>query len=546
MATIIRYPNFSDGPDFDTQIARFTPRQMEAVRLLDSGKIKFLLYGGALGGGKSYFLRWYGVRRLMVLSKLYGINGASAMLACEDYPSLEDRQLQKIIYEVPPWIGRYYDKHKAYGRCLLLNKTWGSGALCFRNLDDPSKYQSSEWSLILVDELTKNPADIFAFLTSRLRLPGLPNSEAQFIGGTNPGGIGHGWVKALWMDKDFPTQWYENEEGIDYRSMFAYVPSKATDNPYLPKEYWASLSTLPDHLREAFRDGSWEIFAGQAFPELTRERHGCDPVPIPKGAHIYCTHDYGYSAPFSFGWWWVDGDGRVYRFAEWYGWTGSPGKGLSLPDSEVAERVIAKEKSILPEWCRPEDVQRIAGPDLFSKKPNPMGQGQGPPTAETYAKVGRQFNHSLIFRVGDPSRHLKIRQFHERLRFKDVDGSRIKPMMMIYKGCDQFFRTISSMIQDKNKIEDVDTTGEDHIYDEACHICMARPLALPEAKPKLSATDKRIDRLLNRKRDTHEEVATMDQDLEMRRLQSGRDAWEGSDDSDDGKGEGGGGLVETI
>jgi len=146
----------SEGIDFDMNIAKFTDRQKEALRHLDSGKVKFLLYGGALGGGKSYLLRWYGIRRLMVLNRIWGLTHVAGMLACENYPSSEDRQLQKIIYEFPPWLGKYYDKHKAYGRCFLLKERWGGSALCFRNLDDPSKYASSEWVFILVDELTKN------------------------------------------------------------------------------------------------------------------------------------------------------------------------------------------------------------------------------------------------------------------------------------------------------------------------------------------------------------------------------------------------------
>jgi len=530
------------GPDFDTEIAKFTARQMEAVRALDSGATKFLLYGGALGGGKSFFLRWYGIRRLMLLKRVYGINGATAMLACEDYPSLEDRQLQKIMYEVPQWIGRYYDKHKAYGRCLLLHPQWGGGALCFRNLDDPSKYASSEWVLILVDELTKNDYGVFTFLRTRLRLPGLPDAEAQFVAGTNPGSIGHSWVKALWMDKDFPVEWFQNEEKIDYRPMFAYIPSKATDNPHLPPAYWATLSTLPDSIREAFKNGSWDVFSGQVFSELSRQIHGCDPIPIPKGAQIYCTFDWGFGAPFSFGWWWVDGDGRIFRFAEWYGCTGEPNKGLRLSDEDLASQAIRMEKSILPEWASHTLVQRICGPDCFQKKPNYQGGGQGPSTSETFAKVGQQENYQFIWRVGDPSRTLKIRQFHERLRSKDQDGNPIQPMMRVYNTCTHFFRTISALVQDEHKVEDIDTKGEDHQFDEACHIMMARPLKLPEEKAKLSQYDKRLIKLERGDEGSYDTMATMEQAFEIKRLESGRDSWDGSDDEDGPDG----GLLPTA
>ena len=67
--------------DFDTEIANFTPRQIQAVKALDSGAIKFLLYGGALGGGKSYLLRWYAARRLIWFYKTYGLKNVTGTVA---------------------------------------------------------------------------------------------------------------------------------------------------------------------------------------------------------------------------------------------------------------------------------------------------------------------------------------------------------------------------------------------------------------------------------------------------------------------------------
>jgi hypothetical protein len=449
-------------PDFDTELAGFTPRQLEAIKKLDSGEVKFLLYGGALGGGKSYFLRWYGIRRLMVLFKVFGIENAAGMLACEDYPSLSDRQLQKIAVQFPPWLGTLYDKHKVYGRCFLLNKKWGSGALCFRNLDDSSKYASSEWAFILVDELTKNKIDIFTFLRTRLRWPGLDDIECQFVAGTNPGGIGHSWVKQLWMDKDFPEEFIKPK---DYRSQFDYVPSLASDNPNLGPDYWAQLSTLPEQLRRAFKDGDWDIFIGQAFPQFSRQKHVGKVINIPDYAQLYMTFDWGFGAPFSIGWWWVDADGRIWRFAEWYGWNGQANKGLRLEDSAIADGIIQRERDLN---ITGRNIIRLSGPDCFSKKPDYQGGGQGPSTAEVFASRG------IFLSPGDASRELKIRQFRERLTVKDGE----MPMMMIAPECDQFIRTIPNLTMDERHIEDIDTSGEDHIYDEACHICMARPLSV--------------------------------------------------------------------
>lgn len=463
--------------DFDREVANFrvekNPRQVAALAAIDSGLIRFLLYGGALGGGKSYFLRWALIRHLINLFYKYRIYGLPAMLACEDYPSLKDRQLQKIFNEVPTWLGRHISDHKVYGNCLLLDKEYGAGALCFRNLDDPSKYQSSEWVAIGVDELTKNTFDVFTNLWMRLRYSQggvkIDDMDCIFLGGSNPGGPGHGWVKQFWMDRLFPPEW---RSPIDYAPTFAYIPSKADDNPYLDDAYWARLNTLPLALRKAFRDGDWSTFIGQAFMELSRESHEYTPAGdlFPPGAAIIQTFDWGFGKPFSVGWWHLDANNRLYRAAEWYGWNGTADQGLHLDDTDIGKGMIEREKQMK---ISERSILRIAGPDCFAKKPNYRGGGQVQSTAVTFASLGLQFH------PGDPDRVLKIRQFRERLRCSDEHGNRVIPMMLINKSCDHFWRTVKDLIVDKNNIEDVDTKGEDHVYDEACHAAMVRPLQLP-------------------------------------------------------------------
>ena len=472
--------------DFGRDLAKFSKRQKKAVRLLLSGKVKFLLYGGALGGGKSYLLRWYAVLRLIIIYKKWGLRNVVGMLACEDYPSLKDRQLAKISREFPRWLGRMHGDHKDYGRCFILNEKYGAGVICFRNLDDPSKYASAEFAFILVDELTKNNYDVFTFLRTRLRWVGLPEHETQFVGATNPGSKGHGWVKLLWMDKVFGDEWIKP---IDFRGMFAYVPSKAKDNPHLDAAYWSMLQTLPENLRKAFVDGNWDIFVGQAFPEFSRSIHVIKPIPIPPGAPIYMTKDWGYGKPFSIGWWWVDNDNRIYRFAEWYGWNGTADVGLRLTDSQIAEGLIQRENKLRSKY-KPgippkRAIQRLAGPDCWNKKPDYQGGGQGPSTAEVF----QGSPYYLIMRPGDPNRTLKLRQFRERLRVPE-DGT--PPMMLIYDCCTQFIRTIPNLVLEENNIEDIDTKTEDHVYDETCHICMARPLSMEIPDERSSFADKRI------------------------------------------------------
>lgn len=470
--------------DFDSEIAHFTPRQMEVCAALDRG-YKFILYGGALGGGKSYLLRWIAVRILFRIFARYGLTNTPVMLACEDYPTLKDRQISKILKEYPEWLGRYHDDHKAYGKSFILSPEYGSGIICLRNLDDPSKYQSAEFAAILVDELTKNPVDTFTDLRMRLRWPGVPDQECPFIGGTNPGGVGHNYCKAYWIDKVYPPEFIRP---IDYRGMFKYIPSKADDNPYIDPSYWQILNTLPENIRQAFRDGSWDIFRGQAFTFL-REYHVTKPLPIPENAQLYSTFDWGFGAPFSWGWWWVDNDGRGYRFAEIYGWNGTPNQGVRWEDSRIAQEVRRREAELSQRYgISFARCIRKAGPDCFQKKPDYKGGGQGPSTAEVFAKEG------IFLASGDARRDLKLRQFRERLQIpRDAEGKQNGlPMLMVYDECDQFIRTIPNISTHPTNVEEIDEKGEDHAFDEACHFCMARPIALAPSVQPVTLGDLRI------------------------------------------------------
>ena len=192
----------------------------------------------------------------------------------------------------------------------------------------------------------------------------------------------------------------------------------------------------------------------------------------------------------------MDNDGRAIRCSQWYGASG-PDEGLRLPDSKIAEGIIEREvkmglctlenPSDLKSARWPKQVIRYAGPDCFQKRPNYMGGGQGPSTSEIFSLYGIHLN------PGDPKRELKIRQFRERLVYQDANKQPITPMMLIYKTCEEFFSTISSLVMDKLDPEDVDSKGEDHIYDEVCHICMARPIGAHKPAPRKTNAQRIID-----------------------------------------------------
>ena len=175
----------------------------------------------------------------------YQIKGVRAGLFCEDYPSLNDRQLSKIKFEFPQWLGKFNEsKHE-----FTLAPEYGSGVIAFRNLDDPSKYLSVEFAVIGIDEINRNPKTTFDMLRSRHRWPGI--KDVKFLAGCNP--LGEAWVKNLWVKRLFPPEEKEQYE-------FVFVPALPTDNPHLPQEYYKSLESLPENQRKAYLEGNWDAF----------------------------------------------------------------------------------------------------------------------------------------------------------------------------------------------------------------------------------------------------------------------------------------------
>jgi hypothetical protein len=226
-----------------SDLTKFFPKQKEA---LDASKrFKFVLFGGSVGSGKSYWLRWSCIYWLIKYHAKYGIKGVRAGLFCEDYPSLNDRHLTKVKFEFPSWLGKFNEAKKEF----TLAPEYGSGILAFRNLDEPEKYLSVEFAIMAIDEVNRNPKTTFDMLRSRHRWPGI--KDVKFLAGCNP--LGEAWVKNMWVKRMFPPDEKEQYE-------FVYIPALPTDNPHLPPEYYKSLESLPDVQRRAYLEGQWDAF----------------------------------------------------------------------------------------------------------------------------------------------------------------------------------------------------------------------------------------------------------------------------------------------
>jgi hypothetical protein len=462
-------------------------------------------FGGSRGGGKSDCLigrqiagaqkwgpYWNGfiIRRKYKDFKeirrrwdeLITINGLPAMRVGGE------NQINYIRFLEPPYKGAIVTM-AAIGSLDVVDDWWG--------------HQFTE---IAIDEAQSFPflAPMVDRLKGSLRSPhGVP---CKFFLTGNPGGPGAAQIKSMYIPYEYggdinvregEVQWVEDETSSGFVSKISrvFIRSSLEDNRILTQgdpDYANRLSSIQDAaLRAAWVEGRWDVFIGQAFN--FSKANIIPPIwPLPSNSPIFMTFDYGFGAPFSVGWWYVDGDNRLYRFAEWYGCKDTmPNVGTRLTDEQLCEGILEREEKmgILGEVSR-----RFAGDDCFRKKPDYKGGGQGPSTNDVFMEYTRRDNVVEKYGIvdmkmtpGDSDRERKIRQFRNRLSATMLGEL---PMLVVYDTCKAFIRTIPSLCNDDVNPEDLEGGQEDHCYDEACHICQYFPIGI---------TDEQIDTMIKDK-----------------------------------------------
>ena len=440
-----------------TDLVHPTERQLEFLKTVD--KFKYVLYGGAKGGGKSYILRWTLIRELVKWAA-QGFKKVRVGLFCEDYPSLKDRQITKIANEFPNWLGTLQDS-QIEGMSFILRPQYGGGVIALRNLDDPSKYASSEFAIAAIDELTKNERKVFDDMRSIVRWPGIENTK--IIGGTNPGGIGHEWVKKLFITRQFDFE-DPNPDQV------AFVKSLPTDNPHNAKSYLEELQKLPEKLRKAYYDGNWDVFEGQFFTEWDKERHTISPFLIPETWKKYRAYDFGYTAPACCKWYAIDYDGNVWVYRELY-----------FPQGHRTE--VEKQADRILELSGNEQYEySVADPAIFS----PTGfidKFGGQTIAESFIRKG------VVFIPGSNRRIDGWTLMHQYLSWTEWKQPRIR----YFNTCTDSIRTIPALIHDEKKPEDLDTKGEDHAGDTDRYFLMS--LHESKSTPPKSDIEKKFEQM---------------------------------------------------
>lgn len=445
---------------------------------------QMILFGGAVGGGKSDALLAHGSQHCR------DFQGARAI-----YFRRVTRMLRKPIMRarqmVYPQEARFNQNNAAF--------TWfdagdyGMSEFFFSHMeheDNALDHHGEEYSLILMDELTHYTEFMFMYIRSRNRtvVPEiLAAGGPKMICGANPGGVGHNFVKKFFIDPELPeveyVAYYDTELGewfafppgetgppkpmivwrpvddgtlAEENEMRAemglepvaavtrcFIPSLIQDNIYLYRDnnYIATLNELPADQRRALLKGDWSVYVGQVFKEFIEPLHTVQPMTIPLHWTRWRSVDWGYTKPMAVHWHAMDpATKQVHTYREMYV--------VQKSDADACKQII--EMTDADE--RPMIAKTMADPSMWA--------AQGRDDAESRAEAWRRHGVELT-----PANHERIagkQRVHEMLR---IDYETGRPRWVIHRNCTHLLRTLPALVYHDKHVEDVDTRGEDHAYD---------------------------------------------------------------------------------
>jgi hypothetical protein len=428
-----------------------------------------VIYGGARGGGKTD-----------------GVLGEFAFHAATYDADAQGLLVRRTRTALEPTIARAREIYGPMGAVWHEAKSrfeWPGGAvLYFRFLDndhDADLYQGHSYTRVYVEELTQFPRPgPIDKLKATLRSPA--GVRCGFRATCNPGGAGHNWVKARYIDagahevvtETFRNPFDDTETTLDR----VFIPARLTDNPKLigrDPGYVARLQLSGStELVRAWLEGDWNVILG-AFFDKWSNRNILTPFPIPDFWLRFRSFDWGHASPFSVGWWAVASDdfnhpagviprGALVRYREWYG-ADRRGDGVRLATEAIAEGILEREAGETITFG-------VADRSMFN-------EDGGPSMAERYIRCGVYFmraDNSRVPRAGAMSGWDQMRA--------RILGDGTRPMLFVFDTCRDFIRTVPVLQHDPDNVEDLDTKSEDHVADEARYACMARPMIAPPPK----------------------------------------------------------------
>ena len=421
------------------------PRQREFF----ASRARHTAYGGARGGGKSWAMR----RKFVLLAIRYP--ELQLLLLRRTLPELTENHVRPLLTELSGFV-TYNQTQRVF---TFPNRSRIVLGYCDQE-NDVYRYQGQEYDVIGMEEATQFTESQMLYLTTCNRSVRNDFSPRMYYT-CNPGGPGHGWVKRLFLDRDYRN----SEMPEDY----VFVPARVYDNPVLlhnNPDYIRTLENLPEHLRRAYLDGDWDVLAGQYFSEFSRDRHVAEPFSIPADWRRFSAMDWGYSDPCAVLWFAVTPGGRVIVYRELYI--------RQTLSSETARRIrsLTGEEKI---------AYTVASPDAWQQRGIRQGGDIGGMSIqEVFANGG------VPLLKADNSRVPGWQRVREYL--KDMDDGR--PGLVIFSCCKNLIRTLPLLTHDDHHAEDVGDHQEDHAPEALRYGLMSRPSPCGEKeKPKKRGYD---------------------------------------------------------
>lgn len=334
----------------ELDLSSANPKQIEFLRT----KTRFVGYGGARGGGKSWVLD----RKAILLALKH--SGIKILLMRRTYRDLERnhvRELEPLLRGIAVY--KRQDKLFLFPNGSILELGYCASE------SDVLQYQGQEYDVIMIDEATQFTEYQFQTLTACLR--GANSHPKRMMLTANPGGVGHEWFKRLFVSQKY--------KGSENPADYTFIPATVFDNKVLLESdpgYVNMLNNLDESLRQAWRDGNWDMLAGQYFNEFDRTVHTCEPFAIPDHWKRYRSIDYGLDC-LACVWVAVDERGRYYVYREY----AEHDKIISAGAEDILRNTDEQiDYTVAPDdlWARSQESAK-AKADLFRESGLPLIKG---------------------------------------------------------------------------------------------------------------------------------------------------------------------------
>ena len=376
------------------------------------------LFGGAAGGGKSY--------GQLVDGLLYALKypKSKQIIFRSTFADLEKSLIRTSMNLYPLSIANYNDSKHTW-------KFKNGSIIDFGYIQyekDVYQYQSAEYDVIRFDELTHFTEFMYTYMISRCR--GANPYPKGIKSSTNPGGVGHNWVKERFIDIGAPNVIHTCKLETGETTTRIFIPSLVQDNKFMltyDPDYIKRLDALPEKERKALKYGNWDIFDGQFFTEFDRNIHVIEPFVIPKDWYVYFVMDYGLDKLAGY-WIAIDYNNNAYVFREVY----------------QSNLLVSQARDKIKEMTNEDVYMYLAPPDLWNRH-----KETGKSTADIFAE-----GNVTLYKTNN-DRIQGWLQMKEWLKpYKDEQGC-TTAKLKIFSTCKNLIRCLPQVQHDAKRVGDI-------------------------------------------------------------------------------------------